>query len=205
MKTIAVQLIAAKNTVDSTSAWLRLLDAVINSTTTLHLVPNPASVVFDGTTYQPFPFQVNEVKTDSRGGLSDVEVSLSNVTRDIGAYVEANDLRGQRVRYRGVHSANLDPASKTAFDEEYEITQIRVTDQAVVVTLGHERQLSHRFPGARFLRDNCRWRYKSSDCGYVGALASCDKILEGANGCRAHANHARFGGFPGLPAIAGRT
>jgi len=33
----------------------------------------------------------------------------------------------------------------------------------------------------------------------VGAIVDCDKSPDGPNGCRAHSNETRFGGFPGNP------
>jgi len=204
VKSLHANLVVAKNDLDSASAWLVLLDVVVNSSTTLYLTPNPASVSFDSQTYSPFALALAPVSSDSRGGLPDVEVTVQNVTQAISGYVEANDMRGQRVRLRVVHSDNLADPTRTAFDESYEITEIFVTEQAVSFRLGHLRLLEQRFPARRFLRDNCQWVYKDSSCGYAGALATCDKILEGTNGCRAHGNQARFGGFPGMPSVAGR-
>jgi lambda family phage minor tail protein L len=204
MRSIHANLVTEKNKQSSASSWLTLLDVVVSSSVTLYLTPNPASVAFDSLTYSPFALTVSPVGSDSKGGLPDVEVTVQNVSQVISAYLEANDMRGQRVRLRIVHSDNLADATRTAFDESYEITGISVTELAVTFLLSHLRLLDQRFPGGRFLRDNCRWLYKSTECGYVGALATCDKILEGTNGCRAHANQTRFGGFPGLVAVGGR-
>ncbi len=44
----------------------------------------------------------------------------------------------------------------------------------------------------------CIWKYKSTQCGYTGALATCTRTLDGTNGCEAHNNQVRFGGFPGI-------
>lgn len=204
MKTIPTALITQKNTLASASSWLTLLQIEITSSTTLYLVANPSSVTFDGNTYSPFPCDIAPVSTDSRGGLPDVEVSVSNVGLTISAYIEANDVRGKRVRLLGVNSDNLADTTALAFDETYEIGDISVTQEVVRFRLGHVRMLEQRFPSRRFLRDNCVWLYKSDECGYAGVIATCDKSLESANGCRVHANQVRFGGFPGIPSVSGR-
>lgn len=204
MRQLVANLKTEKNKLATTSAWLTLIQVEINSSTTLYLVANPASVTFDSQVYSPFPCEIKPVGSDSRGGLPDVEVSVSNVNLVMSASLEANDVRGKRVRLLGVNSANLADPTAIVFDEAYEIGDITVTEQAVTFRLGHIRLLEQRFPSRRYLRDNCQWVFKSTDCGYGGGLATCDKSLEGSNGCRAHANQTRFGGFPGIPAVAGR-
>ncbi|MCC7202453.1 MAG: hypothetical protein IT393_07330 [Nitrospirae bacterium] len=199
MKIINANLITEKNKLSTSSVWLTLLQVEVSDTTTIYLVPNPQSVTFDGHTYNPFPCKIEPVRSDAKGGLNEVVVSVSNVTREISAYVEANDLRGRTVRLIGVNSANLSDPTAKVFDEEYIITEIDITEQLVNFRLGHVRFLQQNFPGSRFFRDNCRWVYKSTECGYSGGMTSCDKILEDSNGCRAHGNQSRFGGFPVLP------
>ena len=205
MRTLTAALTTEKNKLNTTSAWLPLLTIEVNASTILRLVPNPTSITFDGEVYTPFGMELEELTQDAKGGLHDVSVSVSNVSREISAYIEANDLRGARVAIKYVNSANLADPTAIVLEERYEIMSIQVKGaQFVTFILGHDRIAGHQFPSGRFFRDNCRWIYKSAECGYVGALASCDKILEGANGCRAHSNVPRFGGFPLLPVVAGR-
>lgn len=204
MKTITAALIAESNQLASPGAWLALLSVDVADGTILRLTPHPTSITFDGVLYVSWPMEIDQVQQDSRGGLPDVTVALSNVTREISAYLEVHDVRGRRVTIQYVHSDNLADPTAIAIDERYEITAVRLRQDVATFVLGHERMEAHVFPGGRFLRDHCRWIYKSTECGYAGALATCDKILEGGNGCRAHSNIPRYGGFPLLPGVTGR-
>ena len=205
MRFITANLITEKNKLAATSAWLPLLAVQVDDSTTIRLVPNPTVVVFRGESYNPAAVRIDKVAQDNKGGLHEVDVSLSNVTREVGAYVELHDLRGARVEILYVNSANLADDEAVVLEERYEIMSIQVKGREFVTfSLGHDRISQHQFPSGRFLRDNCRWIYKSLQCGYAGGLASCDKILEGANGCRAHGNVPRFGGFPLLTPVPGR-
>ncbi len=205
MRPLALSLALEKNKLDSTSAWLPLVSVEVDSTTILRLVPNPTTIVFRGETYVSFPLQIDQVTQDAKGGLHEVSVSVSNVTREVSAYLELHDLRGARVTILYVNSTALSDPDVVVLEEQYQVVEIREKgEQFVTFILGHDRINSHQFPGGRFLRDNCRWIYKSVECGYGGGLASCDKLLEGPNGCRAHANVPRFGGFPLLTPIPGR-
>lgn len=201
MRQLTAALTAEKNQLDGTAAFLPLITVEVNASTILRLVPNPVAITFDGQTYTPFGCELGEVTQDAKGGLHDLSISVSNVTREISAYVEFNELRGSRVTIQYVSSANLADPLAVVLEERYEIMSIQVKgDKLVTFTLGHDRIAQHRFPARRFYRDNCGWIYKSAECGYSGGLATCSKILEGSNGCRAHANVARFGGFPLLVA-----
>lgn len=176
MKPLIPALIAEKNKLATASAWLTLLQVHLPDGTILYRTPNPAAVVFDGQSYVPFPCRIDTVKTDSRGGLDDVQVHVSNVDRTISAYVEQQDLRGARVTMKIVNSANLADPSATAADEDYEITEINLTEEFVSFRLGHSRLLQQRFPNGRFLRDNCRWIYKTTECGFVDGFAGTGAV-----------------------------
>lgn len=275
MRTLHAALIPETNRLDTPHAYLHLVEVDISPGVTSYLVPHPANVSFGGQTYTSFPLLIGEVGSDSRGGLAEIEIQISNVTREMSGFVEANELRGNRVRLIGVNTGHLDDVTKTLFDEEYEIHSYVVTQEFVTFRLGHQRLLEQRFPIRRALRDNCQWRYKSTQCGFVdnthsgwGTVSSigttitgtntkftrlkagdsvtaesqalvvnvinsdlsmtvtvapspawsgatytitkptCSQILGGDNGCRGHfgiTGPGRFGGFPGMPTVAGRS
>lgn len=205
MRSITANLVTEKNRLSSPSAWIPLVVLEVNASTTLRFAANASSLVFRGETYNSFGLEIGEVTQDAKGGLHDLSVSVSNVTREISAYIEVNELRGARVRILYVNSANLADDDAAVLEERYEIMSIHVKgSQFVTFRLGHDRVSQHQFPSGRFLRDSCRWMYKSVECGYAGGLSSCDKVLDGSNGCRSHSNVQRFGGFPLLTPVPGR-
>ncbi len=201
MQDLNVNLIPEKNRLSTTGALLYLIDAHFGETV-LYLTPNPTPVVFDGRTYAPFPASPDSMKVDGLGGLSPVNFQVSIVSREVVAYLESGDINGSPVLLRIVHSDHLADPDAVVSSEQYEITDAQIrNDMFVTLTCGHDRLLSHLVPAGRFVRDACRWRYKATDeCGYTGSLATCSKRLEGPNGCRAHGNVERFGGWPTLVA-----
>ncbi|MDH5738718.1 MAG: hypothetical protein OEY77_00165 [Nitrospira sp.] len=201
MRQLTAAITQQKNKLDAAGAFLPLITVYVDAATVLRFVPNPLPIVFDGETYIPFGCEIGEVVHDAKGGLNDLSISVANVTREMSAYIEFTELRGARVTIAYVHSDHLADPLAVVLEERYEIMSIQVKgDRFVTFTLGHDRIAQHRFPSGHFYRDNCRWIYKSMECGYSGGLPTCDKVLEGANGCRAHANVPRFGGFPLLVA-----
>jgi phage-related protein len=83
--------------------------------------------------------------------------------------------------------------------------------------------LGIKLPQGMYHRNFCNWKFKSRECGFMwqgggagypnvtGTLDSenfpfadatkCDHTLKGSNGCLAHNNVKRFGGFPAIPSV----
>jgi phage-related protein len=85
-------------------------------------------------------------------------------------------------------------------EEDFLINESAVADRQITFTLGAPSMLAIQFPRRRQLKLYCQWQYKSVECKYAGVLESCDRSLNGANGCVFHGNSINFGGFPGIQA-----
>ena len=190
-----------KNKIASANAWIVLLEIQFVDTDTglvaetKFVANNNEDVTFDSNVYVAFPFDI-KMKHEA-GGVPQIaltaqdfqKVLLSKMNKYSGA-------TGSIVIMRVVNSANL--TADAELEEFFEIIDSDANDYVVSFQLGAENTLTRRFPNNIQMRDRCRWRYKSDECGYVGAEASCDLTLQGANGCSFHVNSPNFGGYPGL-------
>ena len=154
-------------------------------------------------------------ETDA-GNLPSITLTVSNVSREIIATLESyNGLIGQPVRIILTNMGALSD-NNAAMQHDFKILNTTATAETVGVQLGDISLYESSFPGQRMMRHFCRHQYRAAACGYVVAasdpdyLATCDKSLDGLNGCEAHgvsetaagvpAIHPnRFGGFPGIP------
>lgn len=195
-------LIAAreKNLIASDQTFISLLevdvvddnDAIVE---TLRLVNGGESVIRNGLEYVAFPFSIT--LQYEAGGQPNLTLAAQDVTRDLQARMQQyGGMVNSKVRLLLMLESdlNIDPD----LIEYFEVINSGSDDYAVSWTLGAENMLGRQFPSRRQLRDRCAWRYKSEECGYTGAIATCDYTLQGANGCRHHGNNLNFGGFPGL-------
>lgn len=194
--------IQAKNLIASDKTFLVCLEIDVKDIEdpatvieTLYLVSNNEDITLGGNLYTCFPFQV-DFKYEA-GSQAQMTVTAKDVTRDLQARMQAyNGGVGFDVRMKIFHQdATNDPAE---FEEQFQVINSSAADYVVTWTLGAENLLDRQFPARRQYRERCAWRYKGAECGYAGALVSCDYTLTGANGCRAHNNEYNFGGFPGL-------
>jgi len=188
-----------KNKLAAAGAWITLLDITLPDATHIRVCDNDSDVTWPtvgGETWAAFPFQLDALTYSGRGELPTLVCRVSNVTRAIQGYLEqASGGIGSTVRLLIVHSEHLDLAA-AEIDETFDVTAAVADVHWVTFTLGAPNPLLTRFPRHTFSRDHCRWIYKSSECGYGGSLATCNRNL---SDCRAHNNSLRFGGFPGIP------
>lgn len=188
---------AAKNELGTTETWIFLLEITL-ATTTLRLARSLEEVDFDGNTYSPFPFQVGEITKDSDGNLIGVDLGAFDMSGVIRAAMREHDFDGAAVLLRLVETGDLATAARV-LDQDFEIKDYRGDFDKVVFTLGHPDFMQRPFPGRTLMRTRCSFVYKGTECAYAGALQTCDRTLEGVNGCRAHGNETRFGGGPAIP------
>jgi len=149
--------------------------------------------------YSPYDVRLDPIEQNTDGDLVNLRVTVSNVRRELMALVEAyNALIGQPAFMQLVHLDLLSDADPlVAIDGK--VASASATAESIVFEVGLYYPSRGTFPTGRVSRDWCRFRYKGVRCGYTGALPSCDKSLDGANGCEVHGNGPRFGGFPGAP------
>jgi lambda family phage minor tail protein L len=184
-----------KNSLESDGAFLLLLEVDLPDSSVLRLARNPSDIEWNGNTYQRFPFELDEIGDSSKNEVPSVGIRIGNVTRAIQAFLEQyNGLTGAEVRILVVHSAHLDVATPEV-SLTYQVVGCSADNQWVSLSLGASSPFMRRFPQARLLLNHCRWKFKSTECGYAGAETTCSKSL---GRCQQLANSPRFGGFPGV-------
>jgi lambda family phage minor tail protein L len=181
---------------------------------------NNGSVYWDGNEYIPFPIEAEGFEYSGNGQLPRPKIRVSNILSTITAVILTlpDGLEGAKVtrirtlaRYidavnfpGGVSPYSPDPTAE--FPREiYTIDRKTVENRAVV-----EFELAAAFdlagisaPKRKCIANICQWVYKSTECGYTGALPTCLKTL---TDCKAHFGATAelpFGSFPGIGAYFG--
>ena len=165
-------------------------------TETLRLVQNDENYVFRGLTYNKAGFDFSI--TRAQGELPNVSLSVADPTQDIQARMHAYE-GGVDFPVRLIVVSTASP-NTPELEENFIILSSSANAESYMVEfrLGAENPLNLRWPVRLQFRNRCPWRYKGRECGYTGALPTCDFTLNGTNGCKTHNNETRFGGFPGI-------
>ena len=199
MRSFTAALTAAKNSMASGDGWYLLFEVQADPGVEHFFVTNyPTNIEFDGLLYRPLSLRIGDWKEDTEGNLEELPITFGTVGTSISRTVDAYDgLVDAEAVVRIVNDGLLDtPAA--VLEQKFTVTGCTMSQDGVMLTLGHYNLLSQIFPKTRFDRHHCRFPYKGDLCGYAGAMANCSKRLDGANGCTAHSNEAHFGGFTGI-------
>ncbi len=198
---LSLATVVEKNRVASDVAFIVMAEVdVIDETTgnldeTLYFARNNEDVVYRGNTYVKSHFDFNI--SESAEGVPDISIGFRDPTREVIRKIDQySGGTGWVVRLMMIATDDMTRAPEV--EELVYVMGTSISGYQIDFRLGARNPLSMRFPARMQWRDRCQWAYKSKECGYDGALATCDYTLQGDNGCAAHNNTLRFGGFPGI-------
>lgn len=195
---------SAKNALNNNQAWLVLFDVFVTDSEVLRITNNEESFTFAGNTYSPFPVGFEDFEETASGDLPYITVMVGNTDRVISKYLETHGgLLDRKVVMRIAHQSNT---SNVALEVTLMVREVTATDSAANFRLSSHPFMDLDWPFNRYYRHRCRFEFKNAiGCGWTaatggtGSAETCDKSLDGANGCVAHNNQQRFGGMPGIP------
>jgi len=172
--------------------------------------------------YLPFPMAITPIGTNSKGEVMTLDVSLSAVDDTISSVIQlANGIQGNRVCHLRVFDSVLDQGKEYCIKDVAYVDSVTIDKQEVKLILESKYNIvGIQLPQCSYTRDFCRFMFKSDECSWsesdqgfyerldpnddrlydypLVTADSCDHTLNGPNGCCAHNNRIRFGGFPTL-------
>ncbi len=197
MLSLPSDLIAEKNKLSATGAFLELLEIQPTGLSTIYIVNNDEDITWNSITWTRFRFEAGPFSESDEGETHTIEVNVSNVSRVMQQYVEStsNGFVGDTVVYRLVHEDHLDKSA--ALTTNFTILECTCTEIWASFTLGIQNFYLRRFPAHIYSRKICRYEtFKGTACSYSGASTSCDRTF---TTCISLSNSSRFGGQPSIP------
>jgi len=203
---LSPQTVVDKNALSTDAVFLVLLEIQIPDTPTVYLVNNTEDIIWNGKTWQNFPFELQDINQGTDGSVPTWVVKISNVNRAIEQYLQRYDLYLKQHGIDGNEITciirvvnNKDLGNLEPITEHEAILSQPTTDPTwATFNLSAKSPYNRQFPPRKILKSFCAWQFKSVQCGYTGTAQYCDKTL---TTCRLLENSQRFGGFPG---VAGR-
>lgn len=194
-----------KHKIASAVAYIPLLQVSIidpNSSSDLpveqvNVCCNNETFEWQGNTYTPSQFEIDVSYEQDK--VPTVNLTFRDFYNVLQPRLQAYaGLTGSTVRLLVVNSSITD--NPPEMDENFQVISAKANaaDYTIQFVLGAENPLGLRWPPRLQYRDRCFWQYRGVECGYTGDLPSCDFTMDGSNGCTAHNNALRFGGFPGI-------
>lgn len=184
-----------KNKLATSAAWLVLLelDFSVFGLDVIRLCNNNEDVVWNGYTWNAFPFDVELHEITSKANIPTLSLRVSNVNRILQTYIEQTDGGiGAKVRIYVVNSQHLD-SSHYELNAEYEIVSTAADNYYITFTLSIMNLFLFKFPATTYMKNFCRWPFKSPMCGNPGCTCyntcygygpcACNNTCYGYQGC----------------------
>lgn len=215
-RTLPASFILEKNKLYNENPWLMLIELQVSSTSSFYLTNSMTSITSNGDVFDPYPITLDKIPSSDEGDLTNVRITISNITRELMTYVEESDgLVGKTLLLQIFNAANLNDT----YSEKLEVFSSGCTVGSIEIEASYFMLETATFPGAFFVRDYCMWEFGSAECGVdtsninifnPSVDSTCTKRKSGNFGCifwgtressaGVTVNHPkRYGGFPSIP------
>lgn len=200
MRTLSTAALIEKNKLATDSAWPTLLEVTIGATI-LKLTSNNEDLLWNGDTWQAFPFELDTVGETGKGEIPAITVKVSNVTGEVQRLLEANGgANGVPVIIRVLNTKVT--TTTPELELSYVVESSTHDEQWITFRLTGANCLTRRVPRRRYLKNFCPFAYGGIECGVSAATMTtyptCNRTS--AN-CAERGNSTRFGGFPWMPEL----
>jgi len=188
-------LIEEKNKVSQSQPWLLFLTMTnVAKDLTIRLVRNTENIIFKGKTYVAFPFEIDTLPEASKGSLPTMALTISNVDRQIQAYIEQDPTFGSgwTVIMSLAHISQLNGTilddQVAEIEHEWQSLDVVATNETLTINLGVQNPMLIQFPRQKFAGGFCQRTFNDGlGCPYatqgLGArnLTFCKKTLANCN------------------------
>ncbi len=181
---------------------IALYEIVTVSGVSLFFAEYDANVTFNSKTYIAIPIGREVVRSSTEAGIDNLRLSLGNADQNLSLILQQNDgFRGTSVRVLLVFADLLSDPDNKIITFEGIVSATKITPNMIMFDVTSKLDVQHlSLPRRIYRADRCQWVYKDVlTCQYTGDLPTCDKVIDGTNGCRAHDNVIHYGGYPGIP------
>ena len=172
--------------------------------------------------YLPFPFKIKPIGTNAKNEVMSIDLTVSAVDRTISDAIQTIDgLQGSKLTHIRTFDNVLDQGKEYCIKDDAYVDSISISKEEITFELENKYIIvGVTLPGRTYTKDFCSFSFKDANCtwesgdqGFRTVLneegeiifyyphvksTSCDHTLNGPNGCKAHNNSLRFGGFPTL-------
>jgi len=186
-RTLSTDLLNRVNSDQTTIVFL--VDITVDGTT-YHFTNHGQDLVSNGTTYTAFPLQIDPISSDKTGIISEINLTLSNLTEQGTTWFNSTEIRGSEV-YIYIIDLSLPDEQILIFSGM--VDRVGLSRDTFVATVReYNDYIGEQLPRRTHSR-RCMWVFKGAECQYAGTDTTCGKTWED---CVAKNNTENFGGFP---------
>lgn len=159
MLTLSPALIAEKNKIESEGAWVFLVHLTSpDNTYDLKFARNTEDVIYEGDTYQAFPFEMSEAQEDGTGKVLGISLQVSNVDRIAQSYIEQDETFGSNwdVRLILVHTELVNTEDFTPLMYKFKSKSVICNKEYATFSLGLANPFRIQIPSQKYSPISCQ-------------------------------------------------
>ena len=156
-------LIEEKNAISQEQPWLLFLTLTnVAGDLTIRLVRNTENIFFKGFEYVAFPFEIDTIPEASKGSLPTMAITLSNIDRQIQAYVEQDATFGSgwKVVLSLAHISQLNGTiiedHVAEIEHKWQSLDITASNESLTINLGVQNPMLVQFPRQKYSGGFCQ-------------------------------------------------
>ena len=150
---------------------------------TSDIFPDGTKIIWQGQVYEPFPISAIGFETTTRGTIPQPELTVANVLGTLAPITSAfDDLIGGKIIRRRTLGKYLDNGISPNAAEEFPLDIFYIERKTSETSLSITWQLSNKIdleglqlPRRVITQNYCLWKYRSSECSYVGPPIADDR------------------------------
>jgi len=167
-------LIEEKNKISQYQPWLLFLTLTnVAKTLTLRLVRNTENITYKGQEYVAFPFDIDSIPEATLGSLPTLSIKVSNVDRQIQAYVEQDETFGSgwEVIISLAHISQLNGTNLedqvAEIEHKFQSLDLVADNQFLTINLGVKNPMLVKFPRQQYSGGFCQRTFNDGEgCPY---------------------------------------
>ncbi len=166
-----------------------LIETTINGTD-YYFTNAGQDIISNSVNYTAMPIKIDSVGSNKTGMVSEITMTLSNLTQLGTQWVSGSEIRGSEVNVY-IIDATLPDEKILIFSGI--IDRVGLNRDTFVLTIRERNDyIGEQLPRRTHSR-RCMWVFKGNECKYAGLDTTCGKTWED---CVAKNNTENFGGFP---------
>lgn len=176
MLTLSPALIAEKNKIESEGAWVFLVHLTSpDNTYDLKFARNTEDVLYEGDTYQAFPFEMSEAQEDGTGKVLGISLQVSNIDRIAQSYIEQDETFGSNwdVRLILVHTELVNTEDFTPLMYKFKSKSVICNKEYATFSLGLANPFRVQTPSQKYSPISCQRTFNDGrGCPYTPEILS---------------------------------
>src|SRR5688572_331969 len=168
-ETIVSGLIDRKNQMHNLEPFIWLAEVDLDGVNGMRICGYDANISWGGFVWSPFPIKIGVIGRDAEGNIASLEITISNLSREISSYLRAGGVLDRIWTLRLVNTLHLSTFIPWG---EWTVQDAQLQLPHCVLRLGQYNLMDAPLPGRVQNRVKCDNLFGDAECGYPKGITN---------------------------------